>query len=49
MKKFINSPESVVTESMKGFAAAHSDMAKVYYNPNYLVRANAPVKGKSRL
>ena len=46
MKKFINSPEKVVIESMEGFALAHSDLVKAYYNPNYIVRADAPVKGK---
>jgi len=46
MKKFINSPEKVVVESMQGFAEAHSDLVKAFYGPNYMVRADAPVKGK---
>ena len=49
MKKLINSPEEVVVESMQGFAAAHADMVKAYYSPNYIVRADAPVKGKVAL
>src|SRR5262245_12740282 len=27
-------------------AAAHGDLIKVYYNPDYIVRADAPVQGK---
>ena len=46
MKKLINSPENLVVESMEGFAAAHGDLVKANFNPNYLVRADAPVKGK---
>lgn len=46
MKKLINTPENLVVESMEGFAEAHSDMVKAFYNPNYLVRIDAPVKGK---
>lgn len=46
MKKFINSPDNVVVESMKGFEEAHSDLVKAFYSPNYLVRIDAPVKGK---
>lgn len=46
MKKFINSPENLVVESMQGFVAAHSDMVKANYSPNYLIRADAPIKGK---
>lgn len=46
MKKLINSPEAVVDDALKGMIAAHSDLIKVYTNPNYIVRADAPVKGK---
>lgn len=46
MKKFLNDPANLVTESMEGFAAAHPDMVKVFYKPNYIIRADAPVKGK---
>ncbi len=46
MKKLINKPENVVAESLAGVAAAHSDLVKVLYNPNLVVRADAPVKGK---
>ncbi|MBC2743596.1 MAG: dihydroxyacetone kinase subunit DhaK [Desulfosarcina sp.] len=29
-----------------GMAAAHSDLINVNYNPNYIVRADAPIQGK---
>ncbi len=46
MKKLINKPENVVTEALAGVAAAHGDLVKVHYDPNYIVRADAPVQGK---
>lgn len=46
MKKLINKPEDVVTEALQGVALAHGDMVRVHFNPNYVVRADAPVKGK---
>ncbi len=49
MKKLINKPEDVVVEALHGMAAAHPDLIKVYYDPNYIVRADAPVKGKVAL
>jgi dihydroxyacetone kinase-like protein len=46
MKKLINKPEDVVAQSLGGVAAAHGDLVKVHYNPNIVVRADAPVQGK---
>lgn len=46
MKKLINKPEDVVREELEGIEMAHSDLVKVFYDPNYIVRADAPVKGK---
>ena len=46
MKKLINKPEDVVTEELQGIAIAHADLVKVHYEPNYIVRADAPVKNK---
>jgi dihydroxyacetone kinase-like protein len=46
MKKLINKPEDVVTDELNGIIAAHSDLVKVHFDPNYIVRADAPVKGK---
>ncbi len=46
MKKLINNPEHVVKEELDGVALAHADLVKVHYDPNFVVRADAPVKGK---
>jgi phosphoenolpyruvate---glycerone phosphotransferase subunit DhaK len=46
MKKLINNPENVVKEELEGVALAHPDLVKVHYDPNFVVRAEAPVKGK---
>ena len=46
MKKLINTPEGVVQESLAGVAAAHGDLVKVHYDPDFVVRADAPVQGK---
>jgi len=46
MKKFINDPENVVREALEGMAMAHPDLLRVHYEPNFVVRADAPVKGK---
>src|SRR5213596_3568549 len=49
MKKLINKPEDVVTEALQGMAAAHPDLLRVNFGPNYIVRADAPVQGKVAL
>ena len=46
MKKLINEVDDVVTEQLEGMAAAHPDLLKVNYDPNYVYRADAPVAGK---
>jgi len=46
MKKLINKPEDVVPQSLAGVQAAHGDIVKVHYDPNFIVRADAPVRGK---
>lgn len=46
MKKLINKPDNVVTEALQGFAASHADLVKVRFSPNFIVRADAPVRGK---
>ncbi len=46
MKKLINKPEDVVKDELNGIIAAHSDLVKVHFDPNFIVRADAPVKGK---
>lgn len=46
MKKLINRPQDVVQEALQGFAAAHADLVRVHLEPNYVYRADAPVRGK---
>ena len=46
MKKLINSVENVVREQLEGMAAAHPDQLRIHFDPNYIVRAAAPVAGK---
>jgi phosphoenolpyruvate---glycerone phosphotransferase subunit DhaK len=46
MKKLINKPEDVVVEELQGVALAHPDLVKVFYDPTYVLRADAPIKGK---
>ncbi len=46
MKKLINRAEDVVRESLAGFAAAHGEWVRVHFDPNFVFRADAPVKGK---
>jgi dihydroxyacetone kinase-like protein len=46
MKKLINKAEDVVKESLAGAAAAHADLIEAHFDPNFIVRADAPVKGK---
>ena len=46
MKKLINQAEQVVRESLAGLAAAHGESLRVHFDPNFVVRADAPVRGK---
>ena len=46
MKKLINSPEGVVKDALAGVAAAHANLVTVHYDPDIVVRAGAPIKGK---
>jgi dihydroxyacetone kinase-like protein len=46
VKKIINDPVNVVSEALIGFAAAHRDLVRVNFGPDYIVRADAPVSGK---
>jgi dihydroxyacetone kinase-like protein len=49
VKKLINKPDDVVTEELQGVAAAHPDLVRINFGPNYVVRADAPVQGKVAL
>lgn len=46
MKKLINSPEDVVREELEGIALAHGDRLRVSFDPFYIYRKDAPVRGK---
>jgi len=46
MKKLINDPKNVVSEAVAGFAAAHADLIRVTPDPLFIVRKDAPVRGK---
>jgi len=49
MKKFINRVDDVLTEALRGFAAAHGDLVTVNYDPTYVTRAKATKAGKVAL
>ncbi len=46
MKKLINAPEGVVKDALAGMQAAHAELITVHYDPDYIVRADAPIRGK---
>src|SRR5712692_9831994 len=46
LKKLINTPETEVKDAMAGMAAAHSDLIRVEYDPNVIIRKDAPRRGK---
>ena len=46
LKKLINTPESEVKDALAGMAAAHGDLIRVEYDPNVIIRKDAPRKGK---
>jgi dihydroxyacetone kinase-like protein len=49
MKKLINAPEDVVTDALRGMAAAHQDLLRVDVENQIVYRADAPVSGKVAL
>src|SRR3954452_13553570 len=46
VKKLINDPQTVVAESLEGFAAAHADLVSVQRDPWFVTRAGGAVAGK---
>jgi dihydroxyacetone kinase-like protein len=46
MKKLINNPSIAVEEALLGMARAHPHLLRVNFCPNYIVRADAPQRGK---
>jgi len=49
MKKLINGVEDVLTESLKGFGAAHAGLVKVSFDPTFVTRAAPTRRGKVAL
>jgi len=49
MKKLINDAAGAVRESLAGLAAAHAELLRVRYDPTFVLRADAPVRGKTAL
>ena len=47
MKKLINDPRNARREFLDGLALAHADILRVNLEPVYVVRADAPVQGKT--
>jgi dihydroxyacetone kinase-like protein len=46
VKKLINDPADVVAEALEGLALAHAGLVRVEFDPDFVVRADAPVAGK---
>src|SRR3954452_14203319 len=46
MKKLINSLDTVLRDALEGTAAAHGDRVRVNFDPPYIVRADAPARGR---
>src|ERR1700750_1427763 len=46
MKKLLNDPGSVVRDSLEGLALAHADILRICYDPVFVARVDAPVRGK---
>src|SRR6516165_6755309 len=49
MKKFMNSADRLLTESLGGFAAAHADIVALNENPAFVRRTGATRQGKVAL
>jgi phosphoenolpyruvate---glycerone phosphotransferase subunit DhaK len=47
VKKFINKIDSLLTESLSGFALAHHDLVTLHLDPNFLTRAKK-IQGKAQ-
>ncbi len=49
MKKLINQVDDILTESLRGFGAAHADILSVSLDPMFVTRRDAPSAGKVAL
>ena len=46
MQRFINNPDEVVEDTVKGFIKAHSDIVRLAGNPRVVIAKDAPHAGK---
>ncbi len=46
MQRFVNNPDLVVEDTVRGFIKAHPDIVRLAENPRVVVAKNAPVSGK---
>jgi len=49
MKKFMNTADDFLKESLQGFGVAHQDIVSVYYEPNFITRSQPTKEGKVAL
>jgi phosphoenolpyruvate---glycerone phosphotransferase subunit DhaK len=49
VKKFLNNPEDIVPESLAGLGAAHSELVRIDFENQLVLRKEAPVQGKVAL
>src|SRR5690349_11934221 len=49
MKKFMNAAQTLLGESLSGFATAHADIVALHTSPLFIRRAGAPRRGKVAL
>lgn len=49
MKKFLNTVDGLLAESLRGFAAAHEDIVRLNAAPVFLARRDAPLEGRVAL
>ena len=46
MQRFINDPDLVVDDAVRGFVKAHADLVKIAGNPRVVASVQAPIAGK---
>ena len=49
MKKFINSTDDFLKESLQGLGAAHKDIVTCNYDPNFIIRSKTTKEAKVAL
>ena len=48
MKKFMNTAETLLAESLRGFATAHADIVALHDGPVFVTRAGSPAARQGR-